>query len=164
MSAPDPRLQVGRITVALHRDVGKSRFDFAEIAALSSTEPADIFFQAMQLGGAGDRHDPRFLRQQPGERDLRGVAFLLAAIALAYRQGPGWPCDFRPEKRGTTLRKSVLSKLVLSSIAPVRKPLPSGLKGTKPMPSSSSGGKISFSGSRHHSEYSLCRAATGCTA
>ena len=25
-------------------------------------------------------------------------------------------------------------------------------------------GKISFSGSRHHSEYSLCRAATGCTA
>jgi transposase len=67
-------------------------------------------------------------------------------------------------KRGTRLRKSVESNCVLSSMAPVRKPLPSGLKGTKPMPSSSSNGRISFSGSRHHSEYSLCRAATGCTA
>jgi hypothetical protein len=43
-------------------------------------------------------------------------------------------------------------------------PLPSGLNGTKPMPSSSSVGMISSSGFRHHSEYSLCRAATGCTA
>ena len=50
------------------------------------------------------------------------------------------------------LRKSVFSKLVLSLIAPVRKPLPSGLKGTKPMPSSSSSGRISLSGSRYHSE------------
>ncbi len=47
---------------------------------------------------------------------------------------------------------------------PVRKPLPSGLNGTKPMPSSSNTGRTSASGSRHHSEYSLCRAVTGCTA
>jgi putative Mg2+ transporter-C (MgtC) family protein len=33
-------------------------------------------------------------------------------------------------------RKSVLSNLVEASILPVRKPLPSGLKGTKPIPSS----------------------------
>ena len=59
-------------------------------------------------------------------------------------------------KRGTMLRKSVLSNEVFSSILPVRKPLPSGLKGTKPMPSSSSVGSTSASGSRHHSEYSLC--------
>ena len=45
--------------------------------------------------------------------------------------------------------------LVLSSILPVRKPFPSGLKGTNPMPSSSSRGMISFSGSRQNSEYSL---------
>ena len=43
-------------------------------------------------------------------------------------------------KRGTMLRKSVLSNVVVSSILPVRKPLPSGLNGTKPMPSSSSVG------------------------
>ena len=42
--------------------------------------------------------------------------------------------------------------------------MPSGLKGTKPIPSSSSVGMISASGSRHHSEYSLCRAVTGWTA
>ena len=42
--------------------------------------------------------------------------------------------------------------------------MPSGLKGTKPIPSSSSVGRIASSGSRHQSEYSLCRAATGWTA
>src|SRR3954467_12198213 len=59
------------------------------------------------------------------------------------------------------LRKSVLSKAVFSSIAPVRKPLPSGLNGTKPIPSSSQRGRISASGSRHHSEYSLWSAVMG---
>jgi DNA-binding transcriptional LysR family regulator len=44
------------------------------------------------------------------------------------------------------LRKSPGAKEVASSIFPVRKPLPSGLKGTKPMPSSSSVGRISSSG------------------
>ena len=47
---------------------------------------------------------------------------------------------------------------------PVRNPRPSGLNGTKPMPSSSSAGRISSSGSRQNSEYSLCSAVTGCTA
>src|SRR5262249_36620419 len=31
---------------------------------------ADVFVQAIQLGSAGDRRHPGFLRQQPGERDL----------------------------------------------------------------------------------------------
>ena len=62
------------------------------------------------------------------------------------------------------MRKSVLSNVVVSSILPVRKPLPSGLKGTKPMPSSSSSGRIASSGSRHQSEYSLWSAVTGWTA
>jgi hypothetical protein len=54
------------------------------------------------------------------------------------------------------LRRSESSKDVVLSIAPVRKPLPSGLNGTNPMPSSASVGRISASGSRHHSEYSQC--------
>ena len=65
---------------------------------------------------------------------------------------------------GTVLRKSVLSNLVLASILPVRKPLPSGLKGTKPIPSSSRVGITVSSGCRQNSEYSLWSAATGCTA
>ena len=47
---------------------------------------------------------------------------------------------------------------------PVRKPLPSGLNGTKPMPSSARVGSTSGSGSRVHNEYSLCTAVTGWTA
>ena len=38
---------------------------------------------------------------------------------------------------------------------PVRKPLPRGLNGTSPIPSSSSVGSNSSSGRLHHSEYSL---------
>jgi hypothetical protein len=52
------------------------------------------------------------------------------------------------EKRGTTERKSELSNYVFSFILPVRKPAPSGLKGTKPMPSSSTVGRISASAPR----------------
>ena len=36
-----------------------------------SQNPDEIFLQAMQFGGAGDRNDPGPLRQQPRERDLR---------------------------------------------------------------------------------------------
>ena len=43
-------------------------------------------------------------------------------------------------------------------IVPVRKPLPSGEYGTKPMPSSRSSGSTSGSWSRVHSEYSDCSA------
>src|SRR5215469_11887030 len=44
---------------------------------------------------------------------------------------------FSGRKRGMVLRKSVLSNFVSGVIFPVRNPLPSGLYGTKPMPSSS---------------------------
>ena len=33
---------------------------------------ADVLFQAMELGCAGDWNDPRLLREQPGEGNLRG--------------------------------------------------------------------------------------------
>src|SRR5271163_709992 len=62
------------------------------------------------------------------------------------------------------LRISELSNVVPSSILPVRKPLPRGLYGTRPIPSSSRAGITSASGRLHHSEYSLCTAVTGRTA
>ena len=37
----------------------------------------DVLLEPMQPGGAGNRHDPRLLRQQPAERDLRGGRLLL---------------------------------------------------------------------------------------
>ena len=112
-------------------------------------------------GSARSRASGRAARRARSGRASRSCA----AAMLPSRSTSAW-FAFRASgvKRGTVLRKSVLSKVVFSSILPVRKPLPSGLKGTKPIPSSSRVGRISASGSRHHSEYSLCRAVTGWTA
>ena len=49
-------------------------------------------------------------------------------------------------------------------MAQVRKLAPSGLRGTKPMPSSYNVGSTSTSVHRNHSVYSLWTAASGCTA
>ena len=100
----------------------------------------------------------------PDDEPVIGVAFFLAAISLT-RSTTAW-LAFRASgvKRGTMLRKSVLSNVVFSLMDPVRKPLPKGLKLTKPIPSSSRVGRTSCSGSCHQSEYSLWRALTGWTA
>ena len=58
----------------------------------------------------------------------------------------------------------MLSNVVFSSILPVRKPLPSGLNGDEADAELLERRETSASGSRHHSEYSLWRAATGWTA
>jgi hypothetical protein len=90
-----------------------------------------------------------------------GVAFFRSAMLVTRSTNARFA--FRASgsvKRGTVLRKSPPANSVFSSIVPVRKPLPSGLKGTKPMPSSSSIGRIASSGSRHQSDYSLWRAVT----
>ena len=93
-----------------------------------------------------------------------GVAPFRSATLSSSSTNARFAARASASKRGTVLRKSVLSKVVFSSIFPVRKPLPSGLNGTKPIPSSSSVGRIASSGSRHHSEYSLWSAVTGWTA
>jgi hypothetical protein len=93
-----------------------------------------------------------------------GVVFIGAAILPSRSTNTWLALRASGVKRGMVLRMSELSNDVASLILPVRNPLPSGLKGTKPIPSSSSVGTISTSGSRHHSEYSLCRAMTGWTA
>jgi len=62
---------------------------------------------------------------------------------------------------GITLRKSDFSKWEFLPNRPVRNPLPRGLKGTSPIPSSSSAGINASSGRRHHIEYSLWTPASG---
>src|SRR4030095_443260 len=93
-----------------------------------------------------------------------GVEFFFVAIFVRRSTIDRFVFLASGEKRGTTFRKSELSNFVFSSIFPVRNPLPSGLKGTKPIPSSSNVGNSSFSGCLHHKEYSLCNAVRGCTA
>src|SRR3984957_17035421 len=84
-----------------------------------------------------------------------GVAFFRWAMLLSKSIRAWFVFIASGVKRGSVLRKSVLSSLVFSFIAPVRKPLPKGLYGTKPMPSSSRVGITSFSGVLVHKEYSL---------
>ena len=63
------------------------------------------------------------------------------------------------------LRKSVLSNVVFSLIAPVRKPFAERAEGHEADAQLlQQSAESPLSGSRHHSEYSLCSAATGCTA
>ena len=59
------------------------------------------------------------------------------------------------------LPKAELSKLVIALMAHVRKPLPRGLKGTRPMPRYASVESISASGSYHHGAQLLWTAVTG---
>jgi hypothetical protein len=116
-------------------------------SGVSSIEAAAMFSsRRLQLGGAGDRHDPWLLRQQPGQRDLRRRrALLLADLFQQVDQGR-FALRASGVNRGKVVRLSLLPNVVVSSILPVRKPLPSGLKGTKPIPSSSQAGSTSASG------------------
>src|SRR5664279_6510571 len=118
----------------------------------------------MQLSSSGNWNYPWFLCQYQASAIWAGVTFLRFATCASKSTIAIFALRFSGDKRGTVLRKSLLSKVVFLSIFPVRKPLPSGLNGTNPIPSSSSVGIISSSGSRHHNEYSLCKAVTGCSA
>ena len=160
-----PLLRLG-VARALRGDLRCSGLDLPQVVGGElDVGGGDVLLEPVQLRGAGDRDDPRLLGEQPGERDLRRRCTLpLARRRSSSSTNARFALRASASKRGTVLRKSELSKVVVSSIFPVRKPLPSGLKGTKPIPSSSSVGRIASSGSRHQSEYSLCSAVTGWTA
>ena len=119
----------------------------------------------VQLGGSWDRHNPWFLCHQPRKCHLCGCGAFSFGNGLDQIQSTMLALRASGEKRGTMFRKSLGSNFVFSSIWPVRNPAPSGLNGTKPMPSSCRAGRSSASGPRQKkSEYSLCTAVTGWTA
>ncbi len=64
--------QMRRVTVALHVDMCQRCLDLTKVvSAQLDIDGADVLLQARQLGGARNRHDPRLLRQQPRQCDLR---------------------------------------------------------------------------------------------
>ena len=97
-----------------------------------------------------------------------GVGFLTGAIDenTRFAEGDirGVESRFSRENLDSTPRMSPSANRVLASMAPVRKPTPSGLQGTKPMPSSWQSGRTASSGPRHSIEYSFCTALTGSAA
>jgi hypothetical protein len=71
LSAPGQLFHGFGIAFALKADFPRGALDVAEIVQRQDDmRYADVFFEAMQLRRAGDRHDPWLLRQQP-QRDLR---------------------------------------------------------------------------------------------
>jgi hypothetical protein len=63
---------------ALDRDPRRGFVDFPHVVrGQHDVDGAEVFFETVQLRGAGNRHDPRLPREQPRERDLcrRGVLF-----------------------------------------------------------------------------------------
>jgi len=70
-SATDELLQMFRVPGSLHRDLGEGAVNVAEIIGRQfDASRSDVLVQPVRLRGPGDRHDPRLLRQQPGNRDL----------------------------------------------------------------------------------------------
>ena len=112
---------------------------------------------------AGNGENPRLLCQQPTESDAGGSVSFRLASSSTYSTNSMLCFRFSPWKRGMAERKSVLSNFVSLLKRPVSIALPSGLDGTKPMPSSSNLGSSSASGFLYHREYSLCTAVSGQT-
>src|SRR5579872_6554867 len=69
--------QMRRIAIALHLEASKGRANSAQIfAAQFNGRGAHVLRHSLHLGRAGDRHDPRLLCEQPGQRDLGGSGIL----------------------------------------------------------------------------------------
>ena len=61
----------------MHRDLRGGAIDLTQIVGGQfDLRRGDVLLESMQLRGAGDRHDPPLLRQQPRQRDLRGCRLL----------------------------------------------------------------------------------------
>jgi hypothetical protein len=103
----------------------------------------------VQLGRTGDRHDPRLLlRQEPAERDLRRSRLLpFGDLPQQFDQRLIRLAVLRREAReGAAPEIAAGERRAFVDLA-LEESLPSGLKGTKPIPSSSQAGSTSFSGS-----------------
>jgi len=125
---------------------------------------SDVLFQAIQLRGAWDWNNPRLLGKQPRERNLSWGRILPPGdVAKQIDHCLIRFSSLRRKARDDVAEVGTVECSLLVNL-PVRKPLPRGLNGTKPIPSSSRTGITSLSGSLHHSEYSLWSAVTGWTA
>ena len=158
-------LELRGAPVAHDRDLGRCAVDLGKVGAGEFRgHCAKVLLQPRRLGSPRDRHDPRCTGEEPRKRQLRRGCALRSPIVRRRSTSVWFALRASTVKRGSSLRLSALSKVVCSSMPPVRKPCPSGLYGTNPMPSSAHTGSTSPSGRRHQSEYSLWTAVTRWTA
>src|ERR1017187_2604936 len=167
---PDPLALRARLmqSVAGPDDLAPQRVQHGQIVgAERDIDGGHVLLEPLHPLGTGNRDDgdaePLPLRMHPRKGTWAGATPLASATwrtasAIAWLAAPA-----SPEKRGLRLRKSLASS-ALTSTVPVRKPRPSGEYATRPTFSSRRASSTVVSGSRAHSEYSLCTAVIGCTA
>ena len=137
LARPDARVLAVTRTLGCSR--GRRRLVEAVLVGVSSTSAAPRFSSrrcSFVVPGIGTIHG--FCARSHASAICAGVAFLAAAIR-ASRSTSAWfalRC-LRREARHDVAEVVACRTSCLSSIVPVKKPLPSGLNGTKPMPSSS---------------------------
>jgi hypothetical protein len=128
----------------------------AEFSSFNSAElkenrgGGDVLLQMGDVGRSGNRHDPGFWANNQASATWAGEAFLRSAQVLTNTSAM-LAGNASGAKRGTAARKSRCSKWLVAVTVPARKPMPSGLPGTKPIPSSSQSVRTSASGPRHAS-------------
>ena len=106
---------------------------------------SDILPDAFDAFRAGNGDNPRLLCQEPADGDTGRSRFFPAGQLLYIFYQRYIVLQVLRLERGMEERKSVLSNVVLRSKRPVSMAFPSGLNGTKPIPSSSNVGSSSFS-------------------
>jgi hypothetical protein len=63
----------GGVAFALHGDLASGRANLAQfVRGQLHVGGREVLPEAVSFGGAGDGHDPRLLREQPGQGDLGG--------------------------------------------------------------------------------------------
>ena len=135
------------------------------VAGQLHVERADVLLEIRAPLRPRNRHDVVALREHPCKRELRRRAAFLGRDRADFVDEVQVPVEVLAlEARRIAVGSRRHRDRRCLRIRPVRKPRPSGLYATKPMPSSRTVGRISSSGSRLHSEYSVCSAAIGCTA
>ena len=103
-------------TRTLQRNLRSGCVDLAQIVGrkLDLHRP-EIFIEPIELRGAGDRYDPRFLSEQPCERDLRrSCIFALSDLRAANPPKPDWLSTLRAQSeerlRGSRSRRTACSR------------------------------------------------------
>jgi hypothetical protein len=140
-SAIGQSLEVLGVPRSLHLDLRGDALDLAEIVGRQLDGGcSEVLVEAFQPPSARDRDDPGLLSEQPGERDLAWRGFFRSPIVAGRSTRARFALRVCGVKRGMVARMSELVNVVVSSIFPVRNPLPRGLNATKPMPSSSRAG------------------------
>jgi Xylose isomerase-like TIM barrel len=140
-----------RAIVARHPD----RVGYVHLKSIDPTVLAKVraegmsFAQAVQAGA--------MVGPARGEPEMPPLLADLDALGVPRRSTSAWLAARASEvNRGRVARTSPSPNVVVWSMRPVRKPRPSGLNGTSPMPSSCRVEMISGSGSRQNTEYSWC--------